>query len=915
MTAKYKSLVLVDGSSYLFRAFHALPPLVTSRGYPTGAVKGVISMIRSLMKTHPDSRIAIVFDAKGKTFRNDIYPEYKAHRPPMPDDLRSQIKPIHDIVRAMGLPLLIIGDVEADDVIGTLANQANQAGVETLISTGDKDLAQLVSPHVTLINTMTSEVLDEQGVKNKFGVTPALFIDYLALVGDKADNIPGVPGVGPKTAVKWLEEYGDIESIIANAEAIKGKIGERLREHFEQLRLSYRLATIRQDVELEVQLDELVPGESDDQELHRLFTELEFKTWITELENQGIEADYGPDVGPVSRGSLDIEALKVPDSTEYGAVTSAAQLDELVAALQNCARFSLSIEQEGGHYLDSRMVGIALSSETGRAWYIPIGHESGDGTEQLSVEEVLGKLGPLLEDRRRPKAGYDLKSLCHLLANYEINLAPFKSDVLLASYVLNSVAIKHNLPDMVKYYLDHEPRNLDSLLGKGRSKLSFTQLDIRNATEYAAEKADMILRLAKLLENKLENTGHLHGLYRYYELPLIPVLQKMERTGIKVDADVLKKQSRELAARLGELEEEVYNLAGEEFNLGSPKQLQQILYDKLQLPVLGKTKTGQPSTAEPILQELAAQFELPRLILEQRSLAKLKSTYTDKLPLEINSATGRIHSTYQQAVAATGRLSSTEPNLQNIPIRTAEGRRVRQAFISEPGYRLLAADYSQVELRIMAHLSQDQGLLKAFADAQDVHRATAAEVFGVDLGEVTAEQRRSAKAINFGLIYGMSAFGLANQLGIGRQEAQQYVDRYFERYPGVRNYMDQTQAQADENGYVETLFGRRLYLPDIRAGNAMLRRAAQRTAINAPMQGTAADIIKRAMIDIDHWLAVSHLDARMLLQVHDELVFEVAERDLELLAEGVRFRMMTAASLDVPLVVDVGVGPNWDEAH
>ncbi len=910
-----RPLVLVDGSSYLFRAFHALPPLVTSRGHPTGAVKGVINMIRSLIKTYPDSHVAIVFDAKGKTFRNEIYAEYKANRPPMPDELRSQIQPIHDIVRAMGLPLLIIEGVEADDVIGTLARQADESGIETLVSTGDKDLAQLVSPHVTLINTMTSEVLDEEGVQNKFGVQPSQFIDYLALVGDKSDNIPGVPGVGPKTAVKWLEQFGSMEGIIAHAEEIKGKIGERLRENIDQLRLSYELATIRQNVELDLAIGELVAGEQNDQELHRLFSEMEFKTWIAELESKGVAADYEQAPQAASVGSLDVDKLKVPDAIEYRTIGTEKDIRQLIDKVVESRVCSLSVEHDDGHFLTQKIVGIAISCETGKAAYIPLAHTGSDSATQPDSARALELLKDLLEDRKINKACYDMKYVAHVLANHDINLAPFKSDVLLASYVLNSVAIKHQLPDMIRYYLDLNPMDPETLLGKGRNRLQFSQLEVDKATEFAAEKADMILRLAKLLEHELANTGELDGLYRYYELPLIPVLQKMERAGVKVDADVLQQQSSELGARLEELEQEVYNLAGEEFNLGSPKQLQQIFYEKLNLPVLKKTKTGQPSTAEPVLQELAAEYELPRLLLDHRSLSKLKSTYTDKLPQQIKSPSGRIHSTYQQAIAATGRLSSTEPNLQNIPIRTTEGRRIRKAFVSEKGYRLLAADYSQVELRIMAHLSRDKGLLTAFAESMDVHRATAAEVFEVDLDDVSAEQRRRAKAINFGLIYGMSAFGLANQLGIGRHEAQQYVDRYFDRYPGVRKYMDQTQALADENGYVETLFGRRLYLPDIRAGNAMLRRAAQRTAINAPMQGTAADIIKHAMIDIDHWLDVAGLKARMLLQVHDELIFEVADEDIDLLADGVRFRMITAAAMDVPLVVDIGVGDNWDEAH
>lgn len=911
MTKPEKPLILVDGSSYLFRAFHALPPLVSSRGQPTGAVKGVINMIRSLLKSYPHSHVAIVFDAKGKTFRNDIYADYKAHRPPMPDELRSQIQPIHDIVRAMGLPLLIIDDVEADDVIGTLATQATRDGVETLVSTGDKDLAQLVSDHVTLMNTMTGEYLDADGVRSKFGISPSQIIDYLALTGDKADNIPGVPGVGPKTAVKWLQSYQDMEGVIQHAEEIKGKIGERLRENLEQLRLSYELATIRLDCDLDIDINQLQPTEEDDETLLRLFSELEFKTWIGELEDKGVSIVSAETDSPAEKQ----ESRVNPEDIVYQAITSEADFQKLLEQLQASERFAFSLEHDASHFMKSRLVGIALCQDAGKAFYIPLAHEPETASSQLSEEMVIEKLRPLLENKKIAKVGYDLKSQCHFLENYNVLLAPFKSDVLLASYVLNSVAIKHNLPDMVRYYLDQDLISIESLLGKGRSKKVFKQLDIETACEYAAQKVDYILRLASKLEYDLSSTGNLDGLYRYYELPLIRVLQKMERRGVKVDANTLAKQSNEIGQKLADIEQSVFKLAGEEFNLGSPKQLQRILYEKLELPILSKTKTGQPSTAEPVLQELAAEYELPRLILENRGLSKLKSTYTDKLPMEINSETGRIHTNYQQAIAATGRLSSTEPNLQNIPIRTAEGRRVRQAFVGAPGYRLLAADYSQVELRIMAHLSSDKGLLNAFANALDVHRATAAEVFNVALEDVSQEQRRSAKAINFGLIYGMSAFGLANQLGISRHEAQEYVDRYFERYPGVRTYMDQTQALADEKGFVETLFGRRLYLPDIRAGNAMLRRAAQRTAINAPMQGTAADIIKHAMIDIDHWLDASGLDASMLMQVHDELVFEVAEADVELLAEGVKFRMTSAASLDVPLVVDIGVGENWDQAH
>lgn len=913
--ANTKQLILVDGSSYLFRAFHALPPLVSSKGQHTGAVKGVINMIRSLVKSNPDSNIAIVFDAKGSTFRNRIYSEYKAHRPPMPDELRSQIQPIHDIIRAMGLPLLIIDDVEADDVIGTLSRNASAIGMKTLISTGDKDLAQLVNEHITLMNTMTNEYLDIDGVQKKFGVGPNRIIDYLALMGDKSDNIPGVPGVGPKTAIKWLLDFGSMEEIIKNADAIGGKIGERLRENIELLRLSYELATIKQDVELDLQISELVPGAPDQDALYKLYSEMEFKSWIKELEENGITRS-SPTANAVNKDvNADTPVSTVPEKTSYHTITSKLEFGKLVASLNSISRVAINLETLGTHMLDMQILGIAISPEIGQAYYIPIQHDYAGCPAQLPLQDVLQELKALLENPAIVKIGYDLKFATHVLANQGIGLQPLKSDVLLASYVANSVATRHGLPDIARNYLDITLAEIEDLLGKGKNKLSLDQVTIEKLGAHAAKKADLVHRLSIHLEQELDANGHLLGLYRYYELPLIEVLQKIERKGIKVDALVLVKQSKELGKQLLKLENAVYELAGEEFNLGSPKQLQSIFYDKLQLPVLKKTKTGQPSTAEPILQELAQEYELPRLLLEHRSLSKLKSTYTDKLPLEIHKSTGRIHSTFQQAVAATGRLSSTDPNLQNIPIRTAEGRRVRQAFICEAGYKLLAADYSQVELRIMAHLSQDKGLLTAFSQAADVHRATAADVFNVALEEVTPEQRRSAKAINFGLIYGMSAFGLANQLKISRHDAQHYVDRYFEKYPGVRQYMDETQALADEKGYVETLFGRRLYLPDIHAGNGMLRKAAQRTAINAPMQGTAADIIKRAMIDIDHWLAMDELDARMILQVHDELVFEVRERDLGLLADGVRFRMVSAAALDVPLVVDIGVGDNWDQAH
>ena len=909
-------LVLVDGSSYLYRAFHALPPLVTSRGQPTGAVKGVINMIRALMKSCGHSNIAIVFDAKGKTFRNEIFKEYKAHRPPMPEDLRSQIKPIHNIIGAMGLPLLVIEGVEADDVIGTLSLQATDEGINTLISTGDKDLAQLVNQRVTLINTMTNEILDPDGVVKKFGVEPCRIVDYLALMGDKSDNIPGVPGVGPKTALKWLQEYDSMEGIIENAEEIGGKVGERLRDNFGLLRLSYELATIKLDVELNISLLNLTKKADNKQALYDIFTQMEFKTWIKELEEGGTHGSSyaGVESDSDKSNSADAAILK-PKEIEYLTILSKEDFQGLIDKLSGLEKFSISVDSREMHFMDATILGIAISAEAGKACYVPIGHDYSSCPEQLPAEYVLQSLKPIIENPSIIKMGYDLKHIRHLFQNYDILLQPIKSDLLLTSYVLNSVAVKHSLPDITNYYLDISAVKLEDLIGKGRNKLALHEVAIDDYANYAAEKADLVFRLSIYLEQKLDAEGRLAGIYKYYELPLVEVLQSIERSGVRIDKKVLEKQGKELAKKLNELEKAVYDIADEEFNLSSPKQLQGILYQKLKLPILKKTPTGQPSTAEPVLHELAEEYELPQLVLEHRSLNKLKSTYTDKLPLEVNEKTGRIHSTFQQAVTATGRLSSTDPNLQNIPIRTSEGRRVRQAFVSDSGYKLLAADYSQVELRIMAHLSRDRGLLSAFSSDEDIHRATASDVFNIPLEEVNLQQRRSAKAINFGLIYGMSAFGLAKQLNVSLSDAQHYVDRYFQKYPGVKTYMEETQSLADEKGYVETIFGRRLYLPDIRAGNAIVRKAAQRAAINAPMQGSAADIIKRAMIDIDHWLALDELDARMLLQVHDELVFEVSEDDLDLLAEGVKFRMITAASLDVPLVVDIGVGDNWDQAH
>ncbi len=913
--ANNNPLILVDGSSYLFRAFHALPPLTTSKGQPTGAVKGVINMIKSLINSYPDSYVAIVFDAKGKTFRNDMYSEYKANRPPMPDDLRSQIEPIHLIIKAMGLPLIVVDGVEADDVIGTLAQQAWEQSMPTLISTGDKDLAQLVNEHVTLLNTMTNETLDIEGVNKKFGLPPEKIIDYLALMGDKADNIPGVPGVGPKTAVKWLDEYGSLEGVIQNAEAVKGKIGEKLRDNLEQLGLSHELATIKLDVELDFGPKDLVHEEENKPELLALYKQMEFRSWIKELEGEGVEAAESQGVQPEDEARDDIVEIPNPETLEYKCILEQGLLEQFIADSTKAGRVAISVETEGEHYKEAEIVGLSLCCEPGKAIYIPLAHSGLDVPAQLSRDEVVALLKPILEDNHLFKIGHDLKLISHILSNYDISLRGRRYDTMLQSYVLNSVAFKHTFDRLVSLYLEQDKKTLEELLGKGRTKISFAELELEKATSWSAENADFCFRLHQVLDNRLEQTTQLADVYRYFEIALVPVLSRMEDAGVSLDTAALARQSIELAEKLQTLEKKAYELAGEEFNLGSPKQLQQIFYEKLNYRVISKTAKGQPSTAEPVLQELALEYPLPEIILEHRSLSKLKSTYTDRLPRDINPGTGRIHSNYQQAVAATGRLSSTEPNLQNIPIRTEEGRRIRQAFIAEKGKVLLAADYSQVELRIMAHLSGDEGLCEAFSRGLDVHQATASEIFSVALDKVEPDQRRSAKAINFGLIYGMSAFGLAKQLGIGRAEAQEYVERYFQRYPGVRRYMDDTRMLASEQGYVETLFGRRLYLPDIKASNGMLRKAAERTAINAPMQGTAADIIKQAMVDIDHWLKVAKLDAMMIMQVHDELVFEVAEEDLELLAEGVRFRMVSSASLNVPLVVDMGSGKDWNTAH
>jgi DNA polymerase-1 len=891
-----KHVILVDGSSYLFRAFHGLPRLVSTKGQDTGAIRGVISMVRKLMADYPDSAIAVVFDAKGKTFRNDLYTEYKANRPPMPEELRSQIQPIHNIITAMGIPLLVVDGVEADDVIGTLARQAVNKKIDVLISTGDKDMAQLVNDHVTLINTMNNAVADVAGVIEKYGIRPDQIIDYLALMGDTSDNIPGVPKVGPKTAVKWLKEYETLDAIIAHADEIKGKVGEHLRGALEQLPLSHQLATIKLDVDLELQLEDLVPTDPDNEALREMFLEYEFKQWSNELlENTPI----------------------VPKQTsrDYQLVLTEAEFEDWLVELERAPQFVFDTETTSLDYMKAELVGISFAVEEGRAAYVPCGHDYEGAEKQLSRDFVLSRMKGLLENPAIRKVGQNLKYDQSVLASYEIELRGISHDTMLESYVLNSVATRHNMDDLALKYLGVHTIHFEDLAGKGAKQLTFNQVDLKKAGEYAAEDADITLRLHNALWPKLKEVASLRSVYEEIEVPLVSVLSRVERNGVLLNSTLLKEQSADLEKRLELLKEEAWSLAGEEFNLGSPKQLQEIFFNKLQLPILKKTPKGQPSTAEPVLQELALDYPLPKVIMEYRGYSKLKSTYTDQLPVQVNSETGRIHTSYHQAVAATGRLSSTDPNLQNIPIRTEEGRRVRKAFIASDGYRLIAADYSQIELRIMAHLSQDKGLLLAFDKGEDVHRATAAEVFGVSSDAVDQDQRRSAKAINFGLIYGMSAFGLGRQLNISRGEAQDYIDLYFDRYPGVKKYMDDTRVQAAEKGFVETLFGRRLYLPEINASNFMRRQAAERTAINAPMQGSAADIIKKAMIGVDEWLATGEADARMIMQVHDELVLEVAEAQVGSVKARVTEIMAESASIDVPLVVDVGMGSNWEEAH
>ncbi|PNG85151.1 DNA polymerase I [Pseudomonas putida] len=910
-------LVLVDGSSYLYRAFHALPPLTTSKGMPTGAVKGVLNMLKSLRKQYPDSLFAVVFDAKGGTFRDAMFAEYKANRPSMPDDLRVQIEPLHASVKALGYPLLCVEGVEADDVIGTLARSSAALGRPVIISTGDKDMAQLVDGHITLVNTMTGSVLDVAGVHEKFGVGPEHIIDFLALMGDKVDNIPGVPGVGEKTAVGLLTGIGGgLSDLYANLDkvptlAIRGAktLPAKLEEHRDAAFLSYELATIKVDVPLDVEVEALVCGEPDREALLALYTEMEFKSWVAEVQRDAAKA--GDDAAPAVEPAAKVEP-------KYETILDQARFDAWLEKLRQAPLFAFDTETTGLDAQQAQLVGLSFAVEPHEAAYVPLAHDYEGAPVQLDREAVLLALKPLLEDPAKAKVGQNAKYDINILANGSpaIEMRGVAYDTMLESYVLNSTATRHDMDSLAQKYLDHTTIAFEDIAGKGAKQLTFNQITLDKAGPYAAEDADITLRLHHALQARLAQTPSVQPVLTDIEMPLVPVLARIERQGALVDAELLKVQSGELGVKMAELELRAYELAGETFNLGSPKQLGTILYDKLGMPVLSKTAKGQPSTAEAVLDELAEQgYPLPEVLMQYRSLSKLKSTYTDKLPGQINPRTGRIHTSYQQAVAATGRLSSSDPNLQNIPIRTAEGRRIRQAFIASPGYKLLAADYSQIELRIMAHLAKDEGLLHAFRNDLDVHRATAAEVFGVALEDVTTDQRRSAKAINFGLIYGMSAFGLAKQIGVDRKQSQDYIDRYFARYPGVLAYMERTRAQAAEQGFVETLFGRRLYLPDINAKNPALRKGAERTAINAPMQGTAADIIKRAMVKVDNWLSESGLDARVILQVHDELVLEVREDLVEQVKDEIRQHMSQAAQLDVPLLVEAGVGANWDEAH
>ncbi|KHN89752.1 DNA polymerase I [Pectobacterium actinidiae] len=921
-------LILVDGSSYLYRAYHAFPPLTNSAGEATGAMYGVLNMLRSLLLQYHPSHVAVVFDAKGKTFRDELFENYKAHRPPMPEDLREQIEPLHKMVKAMGLPLLAVSGVEADDVIGTLAVQAEKAGKSVLISTGDKDMAQLVTPNVTLINTMNNSILGPQEVCDKYGIPPELIIDFLALMGDASDNIPGVPGVGEKTAQALLQGLGGLDSLYANLDKIAGlsfrgakTMAPKLEQHKEVAYLSYQLATIKTDVELELSCDQLTVNELDVDELHRLFSRYEFKRWLSDVES-GIWMQGKKSSQPVQAVSNAVveqvaEEDNAPTLSADGYVTILDEktLLDWVECLKQAEVFAFDTETDGLDTLTANLIGLSFAIKPGEAAYLPLAHDYLDAPEQLDRTKVLALFKPLLEDEKLLKIGQNLKFDKGVMQRYDIDLRGIAFDTMLESYVLDSVAGRHDMDSLAERYLNHKTITFEEIAGKGKNQLTFNQIALEQAGPYAAEDADVTLHLHQKLWGKLQPHADLCQVFQTIDMPLVPVLSRIERTGVLIDPAILAEHSKELTARLAELETQAYELAGEEFNLSSTKQLQGILYEKQKLPILKKTPKGAPSTNEEVLEELALNYPLPKLILEYRGLAKLKSTYTDKLPLMINPATKRVHTSYHQAVTATGRLSSSDPNLQNIPVRNDEGRRIRQAFIASKGYSIVAADYSQIELRIMAHLSGDKGLLNAFANGLDIHRATASEVFGTALDKVTSEQRRSAKAINFGLIYGMSAFGLSRQLNIPRSESQKYMNLYFERYPGVQDYMERTRQQAAEHGYVSTLDGRRLYLPDIHSRNAMARKGAERAAINAPMQGTAADIIKKAMIAIDDWLQKDAPKVKMIMQVHDELVFEIHDSVIEESISKIKALMEGCMQLNVPLQVDIGTGMNWDEAH
>ena len=921
MSAAEKPIILVDGSSYLYRAFHALPPLTTSSGQPTGAVRGVASMLRKLIKDYDPQYMAVIFDAKGKTFRDELFEEYKSNRPPMPEDLRAQVQPLHDLIRAMGLPLIIEDGVEADDVIGTFARIFGEQGKPVLISTGDKDMAQLVTDKVTLINTMNNALYDIDGVKQKFGVSPELIIDFLALMGDKVDNIPGVPGVGEKTALGLLQGLGSLETIYDNLDKVADlsfrgakTLGKKLEDNKEMAFLSYQLATIKLDCDVSDDLNELKLQTPDAEKLAEYYRSLEFKGWLSELlEGQDPAAE---DAGKKVELEADSESVLSIDKEGYETVLDETALNAWIDALKNADVFALDTETTSLNYMQAELVGVSVAVEAGKAAYIPFGHNYPGAPDQLDKQFVLDALKPILEDDNLKKVGQNLKYDMSVLAeDVGITLRGVAYDTMLESYVLDSVATRHDMDSLALKYLGRKTISFEEIAGKGAKQLTFNQVGLHEASRYAAEDADVTLRLHQTLWPKLEKEGRLTEVFRDIELPLVTVLSRIERNGTYVDATLLKHQSQFLAKRMAELQEKACEIAGQEFNLSSPKQLGEILYQKLEIPVIKKTPKGAPSTAEAVLQELALEYPLPQVIMDYRGVAKLKNTYTDKLPELINQRTGRVHTSYHQAVAATGRLSSSDPNLQNIPVRSEEGRKIRQAFLAPKGRKIVACDYSQIELRIMAHLSDDKGLTDAFEKGLDIHRATAAEVWGKTLDEVSDNDRRNAKAINFGLIYGMSAFGLAKQLGLPRKEAQEYIDLYFERYPGVKKYMADTRALAADNGYVETVYGRRLYLPEIHSKNGQRRQAAERAAINAPMQGTAADIIKKAMIKVHDWLETTDFDAKMIMQVHDELVFEVAEDQVDDLVREVKARMESAAELKVPLIVDAGIGENWEEAH